>query len=84
MTPTPKQLNDVADWLDECKECGKKHEFIWRVPGNARAGGSWASPDDGHAYFRRVYNMTMGGSGVNSIPDAIRAAAQELATNDHG
>jgi hypothetical protein len=77
-TPTPAQLKAVADWLDECQECGKKHEFIMRVPLNARAGGSWASPDDGHAYFRRVY-MFSNSSGVNSIPDAIRRAAQDMA-----
>jgi hypothetical protein len=77
MAPTPKQLNDVADWLDECQHCGKKHEFIKNNPANPRSGGTWASPIDGHAYFRRAYVLN-GGNG-NRIPDALRKAASEMA-----
>jgi hypothetical protein len=74
-TPTPDALRSVADWLDECEVCGKRHEFILRQPGNPRAGGSWASPDDGHAYFRRSYMMS---STKNNMPDALRKAAAEV------
>jgi hypothetical protein len=77
MSPTPKQLNDVADWLDECMKCGKKHAFIWNVPSNPRSGGTWASPDDGHAYFRRAYSMSTS-NGVNGLPDGLRRAALEM------
>lgn len=79
-TPTPAQLNAVADWLDECQECGKKHEFVQNNPANPRSGGSWASPIDGHAYFRRIY-MMFNSSGVNSVPDGLRRAAQGLAVS---
>ena len=74
-TPTAAQLNAVADWLDECEKCGKKHTFILNNPGNPRSGGTWASPDDGHAYFRRAYTITQGSK--NSIPDALRKAAAD-------
>jgi hypothetical protein len=74
-TPTPAQFLAVADWLDECTVCGKKHEFILKYPDNPRSGGSWASPDDGHSYFRRAYMLTEGTA--NSVPAALRKAAQE-------
>lgn len=49
MTPTPEQFNAVADWLAECTVCGKEHvyryeKFFW----------TWISPDDGHAYKKRL------------------------------
>jgi hypothetical protein len=73
MTPTSRQLLAVADWLDECMECGKQHEFILHQPGNPHAGGTWASPKDGHAYFRRAYMMTS--ASTASISAALREAA---------
>jgi hypothetical protein len=72
MAPTPKALRDVADWLDECTVCEKRHEFILNQPRNPRAGGTWASPSGGHAYFRRAYMTTRN---ANGIPEVLRRAA---------
>lgn len=43
----------VADYLAECTKCGHAHTWTWKNPDEHKHGGTWASPEDGHAYARR-------------------------------
>lgn len=49
MTPTPEQLNAVADWLAECTVCGKEHEHRRRDRDTMM---TWEALD-GHSYQKR-------------------------------
>ena len=58
---------DIWTWLDSCRQCEEPHQWRWTCPhpplhpvhrGNSYykicKGGTWAHPDDGHPYQRRL------------------------------
>ena len=60
-------LNIAADWLCECMDCGKKHEYRLAYPQYTQATQrTWSDPDDKHAYRPRGTHET-----IERLRDAV-------------